>query len=232
MTKPRGVSHRFEALVDPFAFPYKSPADPGDGDNGMPLREDDHRILHRLNNELLDWIVAGESVRRQWFVRLATIQAYGGEIASLLAGLGIGAPLVAYLKGSATGGGDALEILRKVVPPQFFGVGIVAIVIWGALRAVAVREDVAARALFARDFGRAMQTQYLNLLEALRGSDPLPKLAAIQQAVDRKVLEASDKGILGWDKLPPAKDPARELEKGRRIDHIRSVYAANWAPWP
>ncbi len=192
----------------------------------------DHIILDKLNDELLDWIVAGKYVKRQWFVYLSDILDYGGDIASVFAGLGIGAPIAAYIKGEATGGAKTSEYLRQALPSGLFGVGIAAAALWAMLRIVANRKNVAARALFAQDFAKTMEAQWGELLTVLRGPEPMKAILEIQQVVDRKVQEATDKGILDWNKLPPNVDPARELVKKQRIAYIRNTFMAKWAALP
>jgi hypothetical protein len=192
----------------------------------------DHVILVKLNDELLDWIVAGKFVKRQWFVYVSHILDYGSDIASVFAGLGIGAPIAAYLKGEATDGTKASDYLRQALPSGLFGLGIGALAVWAVLRVVANRQNVAARALFAEDFARTMELQWRMLLEVLRKQEPMTDILQIQRLVDRKVAEATEKDILQWDKLPPNTGPGRELEKRRRIAYIHDKFMAHWTPLP
>ena len=52
----------------------------------------DHYVLRKLANELLPWMIGSRQVTRQWFVYGATAYRYGGELATALTGVGIGAP--------------------------------------------------------------------------------------------------------------------------------------------
>src|SRR5208283_6143353 len=101
--------------------------------------------------EVLPWMITGFHVRKQWFVWVATVNAYAGEVATLLAGLGIGAPLVAVLQGKSADGKPVIDQLRQILPGELFWIGVVALAAWGLLRVVVARENVMTRALFAKD---------------------------------------------------------------------------------
>jgi hypothetical protein len=53
-----------------------------------------------------------------------------GELAAALAGLGIGAPLVALVEGKVPQGQNALDTLRDTLPGPWFEAGVVALVLW------------------------------------------------------------------------------------------------------
>ncbi|HXZ01755.1 MAG TPA: hypothetical protein VEI03_17300 [Stellaceae bacterium] len=196
-----------------------------------PLLVGDHYILRKLCNELLPWMIAGRRVRRQWFVLLAMIYAYGGEAATALTGLGLGAPLVALFQGKAENGASALDILRTALPGIWFWVGIVALVLWLAVRLIVSHEDALARALFARDCATTMQRLYADLWVALGDSNPLPKLAPIQDAVLRKVREAIEKKVWPWDPPPPPQQVVG-VELRTQINDIRMKFMREWEPPP
>jgi len=89
-----------------------------------PLRPGDHYILRKLCSELLPWMIGGRVARRQWFVVLAGVYAYGGELAAALAGLGIGGPIIAAFEEKEPPGQNALDTLRKTLPGWWFALGL------------------------------------------------------------------------------------------------------------
>lgn len=197
----------------------------------MPVRADDHYVLRKLADELLPWMVAGRLVRRRWFVRLALVHSYGSSIAALIGGFGIGTPLTAYLQGKSGDGGAALQTLRQTVPGWWFWAGVAALVTWAAVQIIVVKENVAARALFAKDCASGMQKFHADLWKALPVANPNPGIVKVQDDVMRKVQEAIEKGIWPWHPLP-LQDRRFALELERDIDHIRRRFAVYWAAAP
>lgn len=194
----------------------------------MPLDTHDKDVLVKLHDEMLDWFFAGEIVQRRWFVVVAQVRGYGVEIAAMLVGIGIGGPVSSYVKGDASAVQDAIGQLFR--DPFAFpaNLAVVAAATWGLLGVVAVRNDVMARATFARDFARTMRQQWRDLEIALRQPDPMADVLKIQQIIDRKVREATDKEILDWSRLPPNSDAERELAKQRLTDYLRQQCQARW----
>lgn len=195
------------------------------------LEPEDHYVLRKLANELLPWMIGGRQVTRQWFVYGATAYRYGGELATALTGVGIGAPLVAVFQGTDENGTDGLAVLHQALHGAWFWVGVVALVVWLALRLVVGQEDAVARALFAKDCARTMEKLHIDLDTALAQTNPLPALAPIQEAVMRKVSDAIDKGVWPWS--PPfPESPKVDLELDKRIADIRRKFMAGWPPPP
>jgi hypothetical protein len=193
------------------------------------LEPSDHHILRKLANELLPWMIGGRLVTRQWFAYGALVYAYGGELATALTGIGVGAALVAVFQGTASKETNGFEVLHEALHGAWFWVGIVALILWLILRLVIGREDAVARALFAKDCARAMQKLHTDLDTALAEKNPLPKLGPIQEAVIRKVGDAIDRGIWPWN--PPfPESPHVDLELDKRIADIRRRFMAGWSP--
>jgi hypothetical protein len=69
--------------------------------------------MKKLDDQLLDWFWAGDIVGRQWFVWLAIGMSYGIDLAALLAGLGIGGPLMSYIKGEVVVRETVARALRR-----------------------------------------------------------------------------------------------------------------------
>lgn len=196
-----------------------------------PLRPNDHYILRKLGNELLPWMIAGRRVSRQGFVRLAGAYAYLGDLGALLAGLGIGTPVVTLFTGSNSASGrPALDILREVLPGYWFWVGVVGLVIWGSMRLVVQRENVIARAALAHDCATSMKALYADLYQSLSVVDPMPKITNIQKSVDEKVQNAISNKVWPYDPLPGEDDIASDLRKA--VDDIRARFMDGWAPPP
>jgi len=76
-----------------------------------PLRAGNHYILRKLSTQLLPWMISGRRLSRLWFVRLAAFWRYTGDLAAALAGLGIGAPLVALASGKTPEGKTGFEVI-------------------------------------------------------------------------------------------------------------------------
>ena len=197
----------------------------------MPLQQDDHYILAKLNNEVLPWMIGGTRARRQWFVRLAKVYSYGGEVATALTGLGLGVPLVALFTGKVANGKDGLALLREALPGPWFWVGVAALVLWIVVRILVAREDAVARALFARECDGTMQKLYTQLHVALSEPTPMTKIGEIQKSVILGVEKAIDNKVWPWNPpMPPPHDIQSELDA--QIDEIRRKYMALWAPPP
>jgi hypothetical protein len=192
------------------------------------LGSQDHYVLHKLANELLPWMIGGRLVTRQWFVYGAAVYAYGGELATALTGIGVGAPVVAVFQGTSPKGTNGLDVLQQALHGTWFWIGVTALVVWLALRLVVGREDAVAKALFAKDCARTMQRLHTDLDTALTDANPLPKLGPIQEAVMRKIGDAIDKEIWPWS--PPFPESAKvDLELDKRIDDIRRRFMAGWS---
>lgn len=196
-----------------------------------PLQPGDHRILQMLCDELLRWMIGGRRASRQWFVRLALIYAYGGELATALAGLGIGAPLVALSQGKVANGKSALDVLHEALPGPWFWIGVGALVIWLIVRLIVKQQNAVNRALFARDCSKTMQKLYTDLYDALPESNPLPHIVPIKQAVIRAVREAVEKDVWPWYPPPPKGDDV-ERELSKQVADIRATFMGRWAPLP
>jgi hypothetical protein len=185
--------------------------------------------LVKLCNEVLPFMIGARRVRRQWFVVLAKVHAYGGELATALAGLGVGAPVVALFQGKAPGGQSALDALRQALPGVWFWIGIVALALWLILRLVVKQQNVLDRALFARECSKTMQKLGADLYDALSDPNPMPKIIATQEAQRRAVREAIDKDVWPWNpQWPNAEDIALELRK--EVNDIRDRFMRQWAP--
>jgi hypothetical protein len=99
------------------------------------------------------------------------------------------------------------------------------------IQLVVKQQDAAARALYARDCDKAMQKLYAELWHILPDANPLPKIAPLQEALQRAVGDAIDKDVWPWN--PPQPHGRRmELELERQIGEIRSNFMAGWSPPP
>lgn len=195
-----------------------------------PPQPGDHYVLMKLYAELLPWIIKGRAAKRRWFVHAATIYAFGGEIATTMTGLGVGAPVVAVFNGKPAADQNAFDVIRTQFGAWFW-VGIAALAIWIALRITVSKSDATAKALYAKDCARGLSRLHADLYTALAAPNPMPRIAQIQEAVMRKVDEAIDKGVWPCDPPPP---PHAEIkvELDAEIDHIRRSHMAGWAPPP
>jgi hypothetical protein len=196
-----------------------------------PLLPDDHYVLRKLSGELLPWMITGKRVGRQWFVRLAGLYAYTGDLAAALAGLGIGAPLVAIIQGKLPAGQNAVDVLRGMLGPAWFYVGVIAALVWVVIRVVVQREDILNRAVLAREYARSLNSLYAQLFAALATADPMPQIIVIQKTVDDKVQDAIKNRVWPFDPpLPPGSVIESDL-KGV-VDEIRSRFMSRWDPPP
>jgi hypothetical protein len=198
-----------------------------------PLQPNDHYILRKLSNELLPWMIVGRRVDRQGFVRLASIYAYLGDFGALLAGLGIGTPVVTLMTGSKLPDGrSALDVLREVLPGYWLWVGIVGLVLWGIMRLFVQRENVIARAALAHDCATSIKVLYAGLHHSLSAEDPMPNITAIQKTVDEKVQSAISNKVWPYDPdpLPEESDIASDLKKA--VDEIRDKFMDRWSAAP
>ena len=195
-----------------------------------PLRDNDHYVLKKLCNELLPWMIGGRMARKQWFVHVAGVYGYGAEIFTALAGVGIGAPVVAIFQGKSDGK-DATTVLREMLPGIWFWVGIVALVVWVVLRVVVNKNQAVERSLFARDCAKSMEKLHANLYQVLATPDPIAKINDIQASVMKRMEEAIDKGV--WPFSPPAPPDADiGLELTSQINNIRMNFMDGWQPPP
>jgi hypothetical protein len=185
----------------------------------------DHYIVRKLGNEVLRVMIGGLRTRRRWFIALATIYRYGGEIATALAGIGVGAPVVA-----AVFEGKPDE-LRRALSDRWFLVGITALVLWFVIKMVVKEQGVETRALYAKDCRETFQNLYTELFEALRDPYPLSGIRSLQQVIDRTQRDAIAKNVWPWNP-PQPRGKYVELELRRQIEEIRSTFMAGWAPLP
>lgn len=200
--------------------------------SGSLLPGDDERLRH-LHDQVLPWMIGGLHARRQWFVHVARMHSYGSELLTMVAGLGFGGSIIGRLQGnqgnSSGSGHNLLQDMQAAFPGIWLWVGIVAAVLWLALRLIVSQHDVRQRALFAIDCSRAMELFLADLNSALARPDPSGDVANIQRAVNGKVREAISHDVWPW--TPPSPKPEDiALELGRQIDHIRRTFMARWTP--
>lgn len=203
-------------------------------DHSGGLQPGDSEILRKLHDELFDWFWAGRIVRRQWFYWLSIVMVYGADLAAALAGLGLGGPAAAYLKGDVKAANLVIAAPDGIGWSAHFALSLAAVLVWLVLRIVSSNEDIASRAIKAREFAVTMRTQWIELERALRDPQPLPGILKVQQIVDRKVQDAaaSAKDILPWTRLPPHADLEREMAKRQMAGYIRVRYMAAWKAVP
>jgi hypothetical protein len=180
-----------------------------------------------MSDQVLPLIIVGLRVKRQWFVRVAIVYAYGGELATGLAGLGIGAPLVAFFQGKGESNKNGLDLVREALPGAWFWVGVAALVFWLFLRVVVKQQNAIDRALFARDCSQTAEKLNAQLEDVLAEAEPMPKIAPIQEALRRMRSEAIDKRV--WRQLT---EQDIEAELRMRVDQIREKHMAGWAAPP
>lgn len=116
------------------------------------LSDDDHYVLRNLANELLPWMAGGALLRWRWFVYFARLYSYGTEAITAAGVLGVGSSVLPALKGTGAGGFD----IAAAFSGQWFWPGLIGLIGWTALRIVIAKEDVVAKAIFARDCALAM----------------------------------------------------------------------------
>jgi hypothetical protein len=195
------------------------------------LQPADHYILKKLANQLLPWMIGGLCLRRLWIVRLAAVYSYTSDLSAALAGLGIGAPLASLISGKAEGK-SAFDAIRETLPPQWFVLGAVALLVWLGLRLVVQREDVIARALLAKECAQSMSALRVNLIVALNKPDPMADIVSIQKSVEDQVQNAIRNKVwpTDWDPFPPNTLIAKEL--AAKVAEIRSKFMPSWNPPP
>ena len=196
------------------------------------IQPTDHYILGKLGDQVLPPMIGGRRAGKQWFVWVATLYQYGGELATAVAGLGIGGPLLPYLQGKTSDGVGFVGAIGQIIgqSPVSVLLGTVALSIWVVMRVIVRQQNVLDRAPFARDCSRTSQKLYDELFATLADSNPIDKIIEIQQAAIQMVREARSKNVWPWDGLPLERDLEPELE--REIAYIRSTFMSRWAPPP
>lgn len=220
-------------MLDGVSAAGAAPALPARGIGRAPavgILPTDHYILKKLYREVLPWIVAARRVDTQWFVRFATADAYLADIMAALAGLGIGAPLIALFSGKLPAGKNAMEVLRETLPGIWFVIGLVALCAYILLRVVVKQENVVSRALFARDIVRTMKSLNIELFAALPEPNPMVRITQIQKSINDSVANATKNGVWPYNPLPPHDTIAGELD--RMTGEIREQFMSVWAPAP
>jgi hypothetical protein len=200
--------------------------------SGSLLPDDDHRLRH-LHDQVLPWMIGGLRARRQWFVYVARIHAYGTEALTIVAGLGFGGfgnavigQLQGVPRGNAGTGQNLIRAMQEALGPAFL-VGIVAAISWLVLRLVVSQQDVRQRALFAIDCSTGMEVFMHDLYVELE--KPRPDIAKIQLAVNAKAREAITHHVWPWRPPSPNQEDIA-LELARQTNYIRTTYMARWAP--
>ena len=196
-----------------------------------PPRVGDHYVLRKLANELLPWMVGGQSLGKQWFVRLAFVYEIAGDLAAALAGLGIGTPVVAAIQGKTQTGETIVDALRSNLPSGWFAWGVIGLALWLIIRLVVQQQNVAARALLAREYARSFKGFYAELLQALAQSEPMPQILAIQKSINDRVQEAIKNDVWPFDPpLPNTQDVKRDVLL--TTDDFRTQFMHNWRSGP
>jgi len=207
------------------------PAHPAGHAQFIGLLPTDHYILVKLHREVLPWIVASSRVDSQWFVRVGRADAYLSDIMAALVGLGvIGGPLAGLLSGKMTTGTSALDVLSKALPGIWFFVGFVALIAYIVVRVIIHQENVAERAVFARDCSRTMKGLSIQLFALLSEPDPMSKITQVQKSVNDTVANATKNSVWPYNPLPPREQIEEELDK--ITDQIRQSFMPAWVPAP
>lgn len=206
----------------------------GQGAGGLqiapPLQNGDHYVLQKLCNDLLPWMIAGRRVRKRWFCKVSFLYGYSDAVMAAMAGLGIGAPLIALSKGEVEQGKSAWDVLHETLPEPWFAIGAVAAIGWVIIRIVVQREDVVGRALLAKNCSEDMKGLRVKLWKSLSQATPILEINEIDRVVQDRVQDAIEKRIWKWDSLPPPAEIADELTAA--VNDIRGKYMHLWAPMP
>jgi hypothetical protein len=192
-----------------------------------PIQMGDHFLLRELAHHVLPAMICASRLRRQWFVRLAAIWGYGGDLVAALAALGIGAPIVAIMLGKAPNGKTAFETVRDSLPGPWAYVGVALLIAWAALRLIMQRQDVVIRAQHARMCAKKMKHLRNDLSKVLLHNNPMQEIAHIRKSVWDHVNEAIAEDIWPWDILVPPDEISAELNA--TVDEIRVRFMHRWA---
>lgn len=190
---------------------------------------EDHDILKKLYVDILAWTVPARHLNSQWFVPFATGDSYAKEILAALAGLGIGVPLTAWMAGKSSGS-NMVESLQSMFPGKWLILGIAAVVVYIALKAIVHIENVTAKAIFARDCKQTMEGFELELITALGERNPMLTITRLQKSINAAVATAKRNGVWPYDPLSPPDKIAKEIDQ--MIDQIRKKFMAGWDKAP
>ncbi len=195
------------------------------------LQQGDHYVLRKLANELLPWMMGGQALGKQWFVRLASVYGYIGDIGAAMAGLGIGSPIVKLMQGGAQSGESFFTIIRSALPPEWYAVAIAGGLLYVLMRVIMQQQNVTARALLAREYSKAFKASYAQLLQALAQSDPMPQIVLIQKSVDDRVQEAIKNEVWPFENLLPD-TPYVQQQVFQAVADFRTRFMGAWTPAP
>jgi hypothetical protein len=195
------------------------------------LQAGDHFVLRKLANELLPWLIGGQTLGKQWFVRLASTYNYIADIGAALAGLGIGSPIVKLMQGKAQDGENFFAVIRSALPPEWYAFAIVGGLVYVVMRVIIQQQNVTARALLAREYSRGFKASYAQLLQALAQADPMPQILVIQKSVDDRVQDAIKNEVWPFEPLLPD-NPAVRRRVNQDVVDFRTRYMGVWTPAP
>lgn len=195
----------------------------------MPLRADDHYVLEKLNRDLLPMMVIGRRAKRQWFVRLATVNSLGGEVVGALAGLGIGGPFLQLFDGKNSATKTAAQVISETFAGIWIYAALVLLVVWIIFRKTLETQKIALRAAHAQECTEAMRGLFRDLDGILNQAKPLPEIDNLASRARQIMNDAHARHAWPFEALIPHPFPhVEQIDLDQEIDHIRHAHMAKW----
>ena len=192
----------------------------------------DHPVKHKLERDVLPYLVSARRLRGQWFYLLHTVFGYATDLIVALAAIGIASPLLEIIRFGGAGGDDAakapaLSDALASLPRALVLPGAILIVAWVAIRVVFTREEGQKRAVLARSCTNVLHGAEADLPKLLGTANPMPALTKlletrIRPIVDQSVLEKA------WPWAPFA--PSVDTDVQKEVTALCARYQADWAP--
>jgi hypothetical protein len=133
------------------------------------------------------------------------------------------------MQGKTRSGETVVDVLRSNLPTGWFLGGVAGLALWVSIRLVVQQQNVAARALLAREYARGFKASFALLLQALAQSDPMPQILLIQKSIADRVQDAIKNDVWPFD--PPLPNTPRvRRDVYMAIDDFRTRFMPIWQP--
>jgi hypothetical protein len=188
-----------------------------------------HPVEHKLKYVILPYLVSAELLKKWKPLQVYTFYLYSAETFTLLAGIGLANPIVAFLNGgNLTSSSNSSNSSQSII--QFLGSGyaatlsIILLIAWGILKFYVKNQQLDRRCSLLRSCIQQCAQFSIKVRSAINSDNPMPALISIQEKlsdlIERNIVENA------W----PYAGPAPKIEEivDNYCDRLIAPFKDQW----